>query len=69
MSTGSYRDHLAAFSTSTGALISWAPAATRSKVDPSRPLPSGSPIYVGGDFPMLDGQPARTRARSTPRRR
>jgi hypothetical protein len=51
---GSYRDDLAAFSTSTGALTSWDPAAT-SKVDAIAVSPSGSSIYLGGNFSHLDG--------------
>ena len=51
---GSYRDDLAAVSTSTGALTSWAPAAT-SKVDAIAVSPSGSQIYLGGNFSHLAG--------------
>ena len=51
---GSYRDDVAALSTATGALTSWAPAAT-SKVDAIAVSPSGSQIYLGGNFSHLDG--------------
>jgi Concanavalin A-like lectin/glucanases superfamily len=51
---GSYRDDLAAFSTATGALTSWQPAAT-SKVDTIAVSPDGSSIYLGGNFSHLDG--------------
>jgi hypothetical protein len=51
---GAYRDDLAAFSTATGALTSWAPTAT-SKVDTISVSPSGSQIYLGGNFSHLDG--------------
>jgi hypothetical protein len=51
---GVYRDNLAAFSTSTGALTSWAPAAF-GKVLTIAPNPSGSEIYIGGDFNQLAG--------------
>lgn len=51
---GSYRDHLAAFSTSTGALIStWKPSAG-GKVMGLAVSPDGSAIYVGGDFTKLN---------------
>jgi hypothetical protein len=51
---GTYRDNLAAINTATGALTSWAPAAT-SKVDAIAVAPSGSQIYVGGNFSHLAG--------------
>ena len=54
-STGSYRDNLAAFNTSTGALTSWAPAAF-GKVNTIAPSPNGSEIYIGGAFNKLAGQ-------------
>ena len=57
---GAFRNHLAAFSTATGALTSWAPNAA-SSVLAIAVSPSGSAIYVGGNFGKLDGQ-ARTRA-------
>src|SRR6266487_3067816 len=58
---GVYHAYLAAFSTSTGALLStWKPSATAS-VNTIAPSPDGSAIYVGGNFAKLDGQP-RTRA-------
>jgi hypothetical protein len=53
---GSNRDNLAAFSTATGALTSWSPAAT-SKVNRIAVSPSGSQIYLGGLFVHLDGAP------------
>jgi Concanavalin A-like lectin/glucanases superfamily len=49
---GQYRDNLAAFSTATGALTSWAPQAY-GKVNAIAPSPSGSEIYIGGDFDEL----------------
>ncbi|MGO8728865.1 MAG: LamG-like jellyroll fold domain-containing protein [Streptosporangiaceae bacterium] len=56
-----YRDNLAAFSTSTGALIStWAPTAA-GKVNTIAPSPAGSEIYIGGAFNGLD-QVSRTYA-------
>jgi hypothetical protein len=58
---GSYRDHLAAFNTSTGALITtWKPTAS-SKVSAIAVSPSGSTIYVGGSFTKLNST-ARTYA-------
>jgi hypothetical protein len=52
---GSYRAYLAAFSTSTGALLStWKPSAT-GPVLSIAPSPDGSEIYLGGDFSKLDG--------------
>jgi WD40 repeat protein len=51
---GVYRDSLAAFNTSTGALTSWDPAAT-SKVDAIAVSPNGSEVYLGGNFSHLDG--------------
>jgi concanavalin A-like lectin/glucanase superfamily protein len=52
---GVYRDNLAAFNISTGALTSWAPAAF-GKVLAIAPNPSGSEIYIGGDFNQLAGK-------------
>ena len=52
---GVYRDNLAAFSTSTGALASWAPAAF-GRVNTIAPSPNGSEIYIGGAFNKLAGQ-------------
>jgi Concanavalin A-like lectin/glucanases superfamily len=49
---GSYRDNLAAFSTSTGALTSWAPSAY-GKVNGIATNSSGSEIYIGGAFNEL----------------
>jgi len=58
---GSYRAHLAAFDTSTGALVSsWKPAAS-GVVHSIAPAPNGSTVYVGGGFTKLDGV-ARARA-------
>ncbi len=58
---GSTRHYLAAFSTSTGALLStWKPSATAS-VDAIATSPSGSEIYIGGNFGKLDNV-ARTKA-------
>jgi hypothetical protein len=53
---GSYRDNLAALSTSTGALTSWAPSAY-GKVNAIAPAPSGSTIYIGGSFNELGTSP------------
>jgi hypothetical protein len=50
---GSYRDHLAAFSTSSGTLTSWAPTAG-SQVLALAVSPDGSTVYPGGDFTKLD---------------
>jgi hypothetical protein len=49
---GSYRDNLAAFNTSTGALTSWAPSAY-GKVNALAVSPSGGEIYAGGAFNEL----------------
>ena len=49
---GSYRDNLAAFNTSTGALTSWQPSAY-GKVNAIAPSPNGSAIYIGGSFNKL----------------
>ena len=49
---GSWRDNLAALSTSTGALTSWAPSAY-GKVNAIAPNSSGSAIYIGGAFNEL----------------
>ena len=49
---GSYRDNLAAFNTSTGALTSWKPSAY-GKVNAIAPSPNGSEIYIGGAFNEL----------------
>jgi len=51
-----FRGRLAAFSTVTGALrTSWKPTAN-SRVLSIAPSPSGSSLYLGGDFTSLDGQ-------------
>jgi hypothetical protein len=55
---GSYRDNLAALSTSTGALTGWDPAAY-GKVNSIAPNPAGTQIYIGGSFNQLD-QASRT---------
>ena len=49
---GQYRDNLAAFSTSTGALTSWAPSAY-GKVNALAVAPNGQEIYAGGGFTGL----------------
>jgi concanavalin A-like lectin/glucanase superfamily protein len=52
---GQARDHLAAFDTATGTLLAgWAPSASESVLSIA-PSPSGSVIYVGGNFGKLDG--------------
>ncbi|MGO8885659.1 MAG: LamG-like jellyroll fold domain-containing protein [Streptosporangiaceae bacterium] len=52
---GSYHAYLAAFSTTTGALITtWKPSATGGVLSIA-PSPDGSTIYVGGNFGKLDG--------------
>ena len=51
---GVYRDNLAAFNLSTGALTSWAPTAFGTVLSIS-PSPDGSEIYLGGSFNKLDG--------------
>ena len=49
-----YRDHLAALSTSTGALsTTWNPSAG-SPVLTIAPTPDGADVYIGGDFAKLD---------------
>ncbi len=51
---GSFRNHLAAFSTSTGALSgSWVPNAGNT-VNSIAVSPDGSDVYVGGSFGKLD---------------
>jgi large repetitive protein len=49
---GSYRDNLAAFSTSTGALASWHPSAY-GKVNAIAVAPNNQEIYIGGGFNEL----------------
>jgi hypothetical protein len=49
---GSYRDNLAAFNTSTGALTSWQPSAY-GKVNAIAAAPNGQEIYIGGGFNEL----------------
>ena len=49
---GSYRDNLAAFNTTTGALTSWQPSAY-GKVNAIAPSPNGQEIYIGGGFNEL----------------
>ncbi|MBV9382868.1 MAG: LamG domain-containing protein [Streptosporangiaceae bacterium] len=49
---GVYRDNLAAFSLSTGALTTWAPPAY-GKVNTIAPSPDGSKLYIGGAFNEL----------------
>jgi Concanavalin A-like lectin/glucanases superfamily len=49
---GQYRDNLAAFNTSTGALTSWAPSAY-GKVNALAVAPNGQEIYAGGGFDEL----------------
>ena len=51
---GAYRDNVAAFNLTTGALTSWAPTAF-GKVLTIAASPDGSEIYLGGDFNKLDG--------------
>jgi hypothetical protein len=51
---GVYRDNLAAFNLTTGALLSWAPTAFGTVLSIA-PSPDGSEIYLGGDFNELDG--------------
>ncbi len=51
---GVYRDNLAAFNLTTGALTSWAPTAFGTVLSIS-PSPDGSEIYLGGSFNQLDG--------------
>jgi hypothetical protein len=49
---GSYRDNLAAFNTTTGALTSWQPSAY-GKVNAVAVAPNGLEIYIGGGFNEL----------------
>jgi hypothetical protein len=50
---GSYRDNLAAFNTTTGALLTtWTPSAY-GKVNAIAPSPNGQEIYIGGGFNEL----------------
>jgi hypothetical protein len=49
------RSHLAAFSRSTGALLSWNPGANNS-VYALAASPDGSTVYVGGNFGKVGGQ-------------
>lgn len=51
---GRYRNNVAAVSTATGALTSWAPQAS-SKVMALAVSPDSSTVYVGGDFSLLGG--------------
>ncbi len=52
---GAYHAYLAAFDTSTGALIStWKPSATAAVLSLAV-SPDGSTLYVGGNFTKLDG--------------
>jgi concanavalin A-like lectin/glucanase superfamily protein len=52
---GQARDHLAAFDTATGTLLpGWTPSANATVMSIA-PSPSGSAIYVGGNFSQLDG--------------
>ncbi len=62
---GSYRDNLAAFSTSTGALTSWQPSAY-GKVNAIAVSPNNQEIYIGGAFNELgtSGSGAGIQARS-----
>ena len=58
---GAFHGFLAAFSTSTGALIGgWKPAAGGSVLSIA-PSPDGSDVYIGGNFTRMDSA-ARTRA-------
>jgi Concanavalin A-like lectin/glucanases superfamily len=52
-----FRERLAAFSTVTGALSTSFKPMANSKVLSIAPSPSGSSIYLGGDFASLDGHP------------
>ena len=62
---GLTREHLAAFSTATGALIStWDPT-TNNEVLGLTVSPDGSTLYVGGDFTKIDAQ-ARSYAGAVP---
>ncbi len=49
-----YRDNLAAFNLTTGALTSWAPTAFGTVLTIA-PSPDGSEIYLGGNFNEVDG--------------
>ncbi len=57
---GVYRDNLAAFNLTTGALLPWAPTAFGTVLSIS-PSPDGTEVFLGGDFNQLDGA-ARTYA-------
>ena len=53
---GNYHAYLAAFNTSTGALINtWKPTATGSVLSLAV-SPNGSEVYIGGNFGKVDGQ-------------
>jgi hypothetical protein len=71
-SGGVARNHLAAFSLKTGALMPWNPRANGT-VTALRVNPAGTTIYVGGGFTTLGGKPrahigAVTTSRSTIRK-
>ena len=60
---GAYRDNLAAFSTRTGALTSWAPAGERQGEPRSRFRPAGRRSTSADCSPTWTGRPAPTPAR------
>ena len=50
---GKPRNHIAAFSTTTGALLSWNPDVER----PGRPIATfGNNVYIGGSFTKVSGR-------------
>ncbi|MCW2967666.1 MAG: hypothetical protein JWM71_1438, partial [Solirubrobacteraceae bacterium] len=54
---GAFSQVAAAWDTSTGALLPWAPAITGGFVDQFAVSPTGDAVYFGGNFSSIDGSP------------